>query len=1154
MTRNTVLLYAALILLKSPLAAGAPAIPFGSHTFSYATHIKPNTVTQAQLDNAVRNFYNSWKTAYLQSNKCVAGHYRINYGGDQTVSEAHGYGMLTTVLMAGHDANAQTIFDGMYQYYRAHPATAPAANRLLAWKQDSGCNNIEGASSASDGDLDVAHSLLMADRQWGSCGPINYMAEALAMIAQIKQYDLNSTYKYVKLGNWATTGNHLNSTRSSDFMPDHYRSFAWASGDAAWTGLINHTYYLVSATAHATTGLMPDFIASPLSNPVPAPPFFLEADGDGKYNWNACRDPWRLATDYLVSGDARAKAAIDKMSNWVKTAPISGNPANVRAGYELNGTALVTYSDAGFTAPFAAGAMADAANQTLINSFWANAQVSGAGTSGYYGDSIKLLSMIVLTGNWWAPEAMPNPCGPSPSATASPTRTRTATPAVGSPTSTYTRTPTPLAATFTRTVTPVPAGSCPIVLAYYTSWADPYTAASIPYNKLTHICHAFIWPNADGTLNVPAGFVEPALLTNAHANGVKVLISLGGATQSGNFAGIANNAGYRATFVAAVKNFVLSNNYDGVDFDWEFPQNATDRNNFTLLVQDIRNAFNSAPNAHPEWLISGAYSWTNYYAQWYDLAALTPLVDFFNIMTYDAHGPWSPHSGHNAPLGAAAGDSDSVSMQAVMTYYNTTRGVPLNKLVFGLPFYGYNFPTEDLHQACATCGSDTPYVPYKDIPALIGNGWTRTWDASASSPKLRHDTQARTISYDDPQSIQAKSDWALNTKGLRGVFMWDLSLDHMGGGNQPLLDAMRAPLNCGASPTSTFTRSPTPVNTFSPSATASGTASATPTLTRTATRTASPTPTNSSTPSSTASPTSTLSSTPSRSATPSSSPTPSVTLTRTSTLSSTPSATLTRTATLTASASHTPSRTVTVTTTVTETYTEVPLSSSPTHTPTLSPTLTASPSVTLSSTPSLTATLTPSSTLTVTLTQTQQFSPSASPTLTAYPSPVNTPLNTATGTQTRTATPSSSPTRTVTITSTSTQTPLGTLTQSPQASPTATHTRTTVVPVLTQSPTPRTGGTLNIEKALPVPNPNPTIFYVLLSGWADQVELKLYSNGNTLIKTQVSGPHYPGWSIVYIPADFLANASNGTYFYSLVAKNNAGAQSAPAKGTLVIAR
>src|SRR6185295_2474122 len=86
--------------------------------------------------------------------------------------------------------------------------------------------------------------------------------------------------------------------------------------------------------------------------------------------------------------------------------------------------------------------------------------------------------------------------------------------------------------------------------------------------------------------------------------------------------------------------------------------------------------------------------------------------------------------------------------------------------------------------------------------------WTRYWDAAASSPYLRNNSSARTVTYDDPQSIQAKSSWALNTANLGGVFMWELSQDYAGPNNQPLLDAMRAPLACGPTATPTLTATP----------------------------------------------------------------------------------------------------------------------------------------------------------------------------------------------------------------------------------------------------------------------------------------------------------------------------------------------------------
>jgi GH18 family chitinase len=54
-----------------------------------------------------------------------------------------------------------------------------------------------------------------------------------------------------------------------------------------------------------------------------------------------------------------------------------------------------------------------------------------------------------------------------------------------------------------------------------------YSSAQIPYGMLTHINHAGVGLNGDGTLSVPQGFLEPELIKNAHKAGVKVLLLLG---------------------------------------------------------------------------------------------------------------------------------------------------------------------------------------------------------------------------------------------------------------------------------------------------------------------------------------------------------------------------------------------------------------------------------------------------------------------------------------------------------------------------------------------------------------------------------------------------------------------------------------------------
>jgi len=385
--------------------------PFGNHAHAYTSgSILPDHLSQGELDDQTRAFYDYWKSHYLKSG-CGSGRYYVASGQSdrQTVSEAHGYGMLITVFMAGHDPDAKQIFDGLYAYYKDHPSDITPT--LMAWSQDSSCANNDGANSATDGDLDIAYSLLLADKQWGSSGTIDYAKAAQAIIGGVHSGDVDASQTYTLLGDWATPQDAklYDATRSSDFMPSHLISFAAATGDQSWKQVADDTYGIVDTVQTgyaASTGLIPDFIVSPRANPKPASGTLLEGANDGKYSWNACRDPWRIALGYLVDGDARAKTIAQRLNGWIKS-ETGGDPNNVKAGYALNGGALVDYSDRSYIAPFGVAAMVDASNQQWLNSVWDN--VSGARDGSYYDDSITMLSMIAMSGNWWVPEAAPCP-------------------------------------------------------------------------------------------------------------------------------------------------------------------------------------------------------------------------------------------------------------------------------------------------------------------------------------------------------------------------------------------------------------------------------------------------------------------------------------------------------------------------------------------------------------------------------------------------------------------------------------------------------------------------------------------------------------------------------------------------------------------------
>ncbi len=399
-------------------SAAAQNHPFGSHRVPYtAGAIFPN---RANLDQTTADFYDDWKQRFLLQ-RCGSGRYVVathTSSRNLTVSEGHGYGMILAALMAGHDPEARQIFDGMYAYFRDHPTEANP--NLMAWNQTTSCRNAANANdSASDGDLDIAFALLVADKQWGSCGAIDYRGAALAVLSDIKTATLDTSGQYVLLGNWVSGSDntYYPSTRSSDFMPDHYRAFADAAADPSWLALRNATFNLVSnlqSNASPTTGLLPDFVRDPLISPTPAPANFLESPFDGAYNYNACRDPWRLATDFLMSGDSRAHAAVQKINTWVRSAT-SNSPNLIQSGYQLDGTPLPgsDYLSMAFVAPLGVGAMVDAGNQPWLDSLWDRINNTPITEAGYYENTLKLLAMVVMSGNWWTPEAVAGGCLPT---------------------------------------------------------------------------------------------------------------------------------------------------------------------------------------------------------------------------------------------------------------------------------------------------------------------------------------------------------------------------------------------------------------------------------------------------------------------------------------------------------------------------------------------------------------------------------------------------------------------------------------------------------------------------------------------------------------------------------------------------------------------
>jgi len=376
-------------------------IPFFPAHSDYDKRVIFPNVAQAEMDETVARLYDEWKAKYFRQNPYNKDEAYIHWFEDTgiAVSEGHGYGMLAVAAMAGYDPNAREDFDKMVRFYLAHPSEID--NRLMAWQQDDNGKtivDIGGVDSATDGDLDIAYALLMADKVWGSDGEFDYKNLALRSINATMETIVNKDDWVLTLGDWSVKPGHGRlSTRPSDFMLQHFRTFEAVTGDERWNTLcVNILKAINDLLSHAPkTGMLPNFAK-------------LEENGyepkDNSYSWDACRIPWRTSMDFIMHGADDALPMLRTVNSFIK-ALTEGSPSNVRAGYNIqDGTPTAPWNSPAFTAPFMVAAMTDAANQEWLDSLWKFNAAQKTEDGRYYDNSIRLLCMITASGNWWAPE------------------------------------------------------------------------------------------------------------------------------------------------------------------------------------------------------------------------------------------------------------------------------------------------------------------------------------------------------------------------------------------------------------------------------------------------------------------------------------------------------------------------------------------------------------------------------------------------------------------------------------------------------------------------------------------------------------------------------------------------------------------------------
>ena len=359
------------------------------------------------------------------------------------------------------------------------------------------------------------------------------------------------------------------------------------------------------------------------------------------------------------------------------------------------------------------------------------------------------------------------------------------------------------------------------LIAYYTAWsiyAPEYYITDIPADLLTHLNYAFMNISDEGEciLGDPladiqfqyggdqqgepllGNFKQLRLLKESHPN-LKILFSVGGWTWSDKFSDAALTDASRQRFAASCVALMRQYGFDGIDIDWEVPVSGglvegstrpKDKANLTLLLAELRRQLDAAADSDskPYLLTIAIPAMPGLYAN-FDLGGLAPLVDWINMMAYAYHGGWGPITHHQAPLFYSPHDPVPAEATRPLNVDATTQawiaaGVPPEKIVIGIPFYGQGWrgvPNTNggLYQTLIDLPDGTRGDGVYDYSALVDGSLgsvTRYWDDEAKVPWLYDPADQIMISYENPDSVATKADYAV-THHLGGVMVWELSFD-----------------------------------------------------------------------------------------------------------------------------------------------------------------------------------------------------------------------------------------------------------------------------------------------------------------------------------------------------------------------------------------
>ncbi|MFH2142404.1 MAG: glycosyl hydrolase family 18 protein [Bacteroidota bacterium] len=269
-----------------------------------------------------------------------------------------------------------------------------------------------------------------------------------------------------------------------------------------------------------------------------------------------------------------------------------------------------------------------------------------------------------------------------------------------------------------------------------------------------------------GNASTTHGWESSAVIDSAQAHGVRVNLCV---TLFSSHATFFGNPTARQTLISNLISLVQLRNANGVNIDFEGVSSSlsTDLTNFMI---DLCNQMHTAIPGSQVSICTYAVDWSGLF----DLATLNNYVDYFTIMGYAYYYSGSATAGPTAPLYSLT-SSYNYNLSKTLTYY-LSNGASKEKIILGLPYYGYEWNTSTSTVPSSTTGGvgSRTYKYVRDNSSTYSN---RQWESNSFTPYyVYYTTNWRQCFVDDEISLGYRYD-LVNRRDIAGIGIWALGYD-----------------------------------------------------------------------------------------------------------------------------------------------------------------------------------------------------------------------------------------------------------------------------------------------------------------------------------------------------------------------------------------